>query len=204
MRPARSSLLPLALVLGLAGPAGPAAAQQVDDPGRLLASNCFQCHGTDGRGARGGFEAIEARELVEELREMARSSNYGGEKGIMRVHAQGYSAGELGLIADYLARACGTGCGAGDDTPVEPVEVALRIPNTRLGDVRADNPALDCTARCDEVEARLPPGSSLVLTAVPQPGRRFARWTGGCRSTDPVCEMTLDGATRVTAWFARR
>ena len=201
MRSARSALSLLALALGLAGPA---AAQGVDDPGRLLASNCFQCHGTDGRGARGGFEGIEAREVVDELRDMARSSNYGGEEGIMRVHAHGYTAAEIALIADYLARACATGCGSGGGTPGAPVAVVVRVPNTGLGNVRSDNPALDCMARCTEVTAPVATGSTLVLTAVPQSGRRFAGWTGGCHGTDPVCEMTLDGATRITAWFARR
>ena len=63
--------------------------------GRLLASNCFQCHGT---GGNGGFEEIRgksANELLEYQRKSA-SSN------IMAAHIQGYTPEQLNLIAAYL------------------------------------------------------------------------------------------------------
>lgn len=204
---------PAVLAITLAGVL-PALADPVDDPGRLLASNCFQCHGPDGQGTRGGFDGIEAGEVVSELREMARSSNYGGEEGIMRVHAAAYTTAEIRLIADYLSRACGTGCTRGDSAAAtDPVPAAagtgatasvgvvLRVPNAAQGDVHSDNPALECTARCTEVSAELPSGSAVVLSAVPRDGRRFAGWTGGCQGADPVCVLNLDTGTRVSAWF---
>jgi cytochrome c553 len=47
-------------------------------PGRLLASNCFQCHGTNGN-AVGDMEELageDADDILEELREMrARAAN---------------------------------------------------------------------------------------------------------------------------------
>ena len=52
------------------------------NPGRLLASNCFQCHGTDGRGD-GTFERLagkSASEIYNELREM-KAENKRGEIG---------------------------------------------------------------------------------------------------------------------------
>ena len=72
----------------------------VGQPGRLLASNCFQCHGTDGRG---GFDAIAGKsssEIVKELKEM-RAENKPGE--IMNRHAAGYTDAQLKLIGDYFA-----------------------------------------------------------------------------------------------------
>lgn len=74
----------------------------VDHPGRLLASNCFQCHGTDGR--NGGFDRLageSVREIVGELNEMR--AKYDEDEGIMRVHAFGYSDAQLNLLADYFA-----------------------------------------------------------------------------------------------------
>jgi cytochrome c553 len=72
-------------------------------PGRLLASNCFQCHGTDGKG-EGTFEKLAGKssgEIFNELREM-RVENKRGE--IMTIHALGYTEAQLRAIADYFAR----------------------------------------------------------------------------------------------------
>ncbi|MCU0964832.1 MAG: hypothetical protein MUF08_07180 [Burkholderiaceae bacterium] len=70
-------------------------AQPTNTEGRLLASNCFQCHGTLGTG---GFEEIRgksANELLEYQRKPAASN-------IMAAHIQGYTPEQLGKIAAYL------------------------------------------------------------------------------------------------------
>lgn len=70
-------------------------AQPANTAGRLLASNCFQCHGTLGNG---GFEEIRgksANELLEFQRKPA-------GRDIMAAHAQGYTAEQLRQIAAYL------------------------------------------------------------------------------------------------------
>ena len=69
-------------------------------PGRLLASNCFQCHGTDGRGGFDKLAGKSASEIVKELKEM-RAENKPGE--IMNRHAAGYTDAQLKLIGDYFA-----------------------------------------------------------------------------------------------------
>lgn len=77
---------PPTTVAGLAIPAG-----------RLMASNCFQCHGTNGTG---GFEDIRgesASELIEFQGKPAGSN-------IMAAHAQGYTPDQLRAIAAYLNR----------------------------------------------------------------------------------------------------
>jgi mono/diheme cytochrome c family protein len=63
--------------------------------GRLLASNCFQCHGTDGAG---GFERIAGGEAGEiwEFRTKTASDD------IMAAHAQGYTEAQLWALVGYL------------------------------------------------------------------------------------------------------
>lgn len=63
--------------------------------GRLLASNCFQCHGTYGTG---GFEAITGGE-ADEVYEF---STITPNSHIMAIHAQGYSQDQLDAIVRYL------------------------------------------------------------------------------------------------------
>lgn len=95
-----SALVALALVAlpartQTAPPSGPPS-------GRLLASNCFQCHATDGRG---GFERLtgeSAAELFQELKEL-QTKSIGSEDGIMVPHAQGYTDAQLRKIAEYFA-----------------------------------------------------------------------------------------------------
>lgn len=74
---------------------------QTPPPGRLLASNCFQCHGTDGRGP--GFERLAgmpADELYDEMIEM-RAGKEG--TGLMVKHSMIYTDAQLRLIADWFA-----------------------------------------------------------------------------------------------------
>ena len=69
-------------------------------PGRLLASNCFQCHGTNGSG---GFDRIQgSTEVLSELRKFA--SGEEDPTGIMAAHAVGYTDEQLRLIADFLSK----------------------------------------------------------------------------------------------------
>ena len=74
--------------------AAPAAAPASTE-GRLLASNCFQCHGTNGTG---GFDSIRGGE-ADEIREfLTKTAN----KDIMAAHAQGYTPAQLQKIIAYL------------------------------------------------------------------------------------------------------
>jgi len=70
-------------------------------PGRLLASNCFQCHGTNGK-AVSGMESLagkSASELKSELAEMRAQP----EGRIMDVHAAAYTDAQIAAIAAYFA-----------------------------------------------------------------------------------------------------
>lgn len=87
------------LLLALA--LSPVAAAAEPPVGRLLAANCAQCHGTNGRGP--GFERLagrSSRSLYAELKDMQAGKE--GD-GLMSRHAMGYSDAQLRQLADYLA-----------------------------------------------------------------------------------------------------
>lgn len=69
--------------------------------GRLLASNCFQCHGTNGAG---GFDQLTGKtesELYGDLKEFARGKE--DPTGVMAAHAMGYTDAQLRQIAKFFA-----------------------------------------------------------------------------------------------------
>ncbi len=72
-------------------------------PGRLLASNCFQCHGPNGRSVADidKLAGESVNEIVKELTEMRTKANEGG---IMRPHAMAYTDAQIQLIADFFAQ----------------------------------------------------------------------------------------------------
>ena len=73
-----------------------------ETPGRLLASNCFQCHGTNGRGgAWDSIAGMSASEIISEMNEM-KAERVGTD--IMKQHARGYTAQQISLIANYLSK----------------------------------------------------------------------------------------------------
>ena len=101
VRDTRSSVKAQVTVTSSALPPPPSAPSTSDiHPGRLLASNCFQCHGTNGSG---GFDRIQgSTELLSELRKFASGEEDPG--GIMAAHAVGYTDAQLQLIADFLSK----------------------------------------------------------------------------------------------------
>jgi mono/diheme cytochrome c family protein len=69
--------------------------QPATSTGRLLASNCFQCHGTNGTG---GFERITGGEASEIYDYAGKAMN----SDIMAVHGQGYTTAQLSSLIGYL------------------------------------------------------------------------------------------------------
>lgn len=87
--------MPLAFLVAL--PITALAAEPPPPAGRLLASQCFQCHSS------GGFESIKgkaAAEILKELMEMKRKTKPGD---IMERHAKGYTDEQARQLAAYLA-----------------------------------------------------------------------------------------------------
>lgn len=75
--------------------AGSTYSQPANTAGRLLASNCFQCHGT---GGLGGFDNIRGSEAAEVREYLGKSAS----SDIMAAHAQGYTSAQLDAIIAYL------------------------------------------------------------------------------------------------------
>lgn len=87
------------IAIGMLALAWAAAAQAQPPAGRLLASQCAQCHGTDGRSVA-DIEYLAGQDgLLGDLREMRTSS----KNDIMHKQAKGYSEAQLRLIAQYFA-----------------------------------------------------------------------------------------------------
>lgn len=84
----------------------------LSDGARLLASQCFQCHGTDGH-SQTGIDSLSGEseaELVEEMLEMT----YEMENDLMHYQARGYSEEQIRAIAAYIASLPGSGSEEGD------------------------------------------------------------------------------------------
>lgn len=98
----------IGLLLGLIPLACMAQTAGAPPPGRLLASNCFQCHGTDGN-AVSGFERLagmSVKKFAEEMREMKTETD---EAGIMEPHANAYTDAQLREMGKYFASQARTG-----------------------------------------------------------------------------------------------
>lgn len=88
----------LVTLQALVMPGSSVSAANVVPMGRALASNCMQCHGTNGTG--GGFDGLAGEsvaELMEELRDQRT------HRSIMGAQARGYTDDELLKIATYFS-----------------------------------------------------------------------------------------------------
>ena len=97
-----SSLLPLrvaALIVAIV--ALPAAAQEPSTV-RLLAANCANCHGTDGR-SQGGMPSLNGQsttKLVEALQEFRSGKR---PATVMQQLSRGYTDAEIELLAGFFS-----------------------------------------------------------------------------------------------------
>ena len=100
LRPLLALGAALPLVLALTSVHAQTTASAVPN-GRLLASNCFQCHGTNGKGP--GFDKLagkSASSLYSDLKEFQAGQE---GNGIMAKHALGYTDAQLQALAQWLS-----------------------------------------------------------------------------------------------------
>jgi cytochrome c553 len=74
---------------------------QTPPPGRLLASNCFQCHGTNGKGP--GFDTLAGKSASEIYKEMVEFRSGKEGNGLMAKHSMGYTDAQLKQLAQWLS-----------------------------------------------------------------------------------------------------
>jgi len=72
-----------------------------DLPGRNLAANCFQCHGTNGYAGKLKIAGESVSEIVSEMKEMKAKDP---RANIMNVHARAYSDEEIKLIGEFFSK----------------------------------------------------------------------------------------------------
>ena len=98
------TLLPIALGIALASPALAADPASVSGSPALLAANCANCHGTDGRAVPGsGNEALAGTDkdkLMQKLRDFRSGAK---PATIMHQISKGYTEAQLELVAAYFA-----------------------------------------------------------------------------------------------------
>ena len=73
----------------------------ISPPGRLLASNCFQCHGTNGKGP--AFDKLAGKSARKLFQEMKKYQSGEEGDGIMARHAMGYSDAQLRELSQWLS-----------------------------------------------------------------------------------------------------
>ncbi len=78
-----------------------AQAQTAPPPGRLLASNCFQCHGTNGKGP--GFDTLAGKSSSEIYKELKEFQSGKEGNGIMAKHAMGFTDAQMLSISSWLS-----------------------------------------------------------------------------------------------------
>ena len=74
---------------------------QVAQPGRLLASNCFQCHGTNGNGP--GFDKLAGKSASSLYKDMKDFQSGKEGSGIMAKHAMAYTDAQLLALSQWLS-----------------------------------------------------------------------------------------------------
>ena len=74
---------------------------EIDLPGRVLASNCFQCHGTNGYAGELKIGEQSVSSIISDINEMKTKNP---RENIMNAHARAYTAEEIKIIAEYISK----------------------------------------------------------------------------------------------------
>ena len=98
----RRTLLALTAATAIAASQAAFAQTTVSPPGRLLASNCFQCHGTNGDGP--GFDELTGKSTEKMFKKMKKYQSGEKGQGIMARHAMGYSDAQLRELSQWFSQ----------------------------------------------------------------------------------------------------
>jgi len=71
------------------------------------------------------------------------------------------------------------------------------------GTVTSDPPAIDCRKDSGVCSAEFRSGTSVNLTAAPDPGESFIGWAIGCSGSNATCTVVMDGNRMVDASFTQ-
>jgi Divergent InlB B-repeat domain len=96
-------------------------------------------------------------------------------------------------VSDYSNEACASATSGGDSI------VAVVKTGAGFGTVSSSPDGVGCGSTCS---ATFAPETPVVLTAWPEPGSRFAGWSGVCSGDVPFCMITVTGTVVAVAEFA--
>lgn len=103
-------------------------------------------------------------------------------------------------IAGTTTDCAGDSAGIGVTINVSSTTAGLTLTVSGSGKVSSAPTGIDCPTACN---ADFPLGSSVRLTATPDPGFTLTGWNGGCTGTASTCDVVLDQSTTVGAVFTQ-
>ncbi|MCX6613344.1 MAG: hypothetical protein NTW74_21155 [Acidobacteria bacterium] len=107
------------------------------------------------------------------------------------------NGGQASMAVTIKKLATGGGGGGGGTTAA----AKLTINRTGKGSVVSSPSGIACGIGSGGCSASFAGGTSVTLTAAPDPGSPFVGWTGACSGTSLTCTLTLNADTTVTANF---
>lgn len=81
-----------------------------------------------------------------------------------------------------------------------PTSYPLTVSTTGLGTVISNPSGINCGSDCSENYAA---GTSVTLSATPNPGHTFSGWAGACSGSSTSCTVNMNGAQNVIATFSQ-
>ncbi len=102
------------------------------------------------------------------------------------------------LVTKRLSTATGGG-GGGGGTPASGPKITIN--RSSKGNVVSNPVGITCGSNGNACSVSFASGTTVTLTATPDPGIAFLGWSGACTGTAPTCTVTLTADKSVTPSF---
>jgi hypothetical protein len=114
----------------------------------------------------------------------------------------GLTLAEVTQDLDGVARPSGpaSDIGAYELPAASSIVLSVVRRGSAIGTVTSQPAGISCGSTC---AAGFSSGSQVTLSAAPETGASFVRWSGACSGTTPTCAVTMAGAATATATFGR-
>jgi hypothetical protein len=113
----------------------------------------------------------------------------------------GLTLSEVTQDLDGVPRPSGAASDIGAyELPVASIALNVARRGTAAGTVTSQPSGINCGAICT---AGFSSGTQVTLTATPDAGATFVRWSGACGGSSPACVVTISGPAAATATFGK-
>jgi parallel beta-helix repeat protein len=113
----------------------------------------------------------------------------------------GLALGEITQDLEGVPRPSGPAADIGAyERPVASIVLTVARRGSARGTVTSQPAGISCGSTCG---AGFSSGSQVTLTAVPEAGAGFVRWSGACGGASPTCVMAMAGPATATATFGK-